>query len=370
MLTILEASNHSEPNYKLSVLRKKATLVRRRVVENLDQYLVEFEAAFQKGKGKIHWAVDKMEANKLLSQLISEGNRRYGLKESPVFTELMTGNFLRARREISRVEEFNEDDTLIAGVHFLSCENPTALISKSIAWQHLTKHKGNVVFVATIDQLMPSTGDLFSIAPLLNGCAFGEHLQLLPLLQSSKTHVILVDNGRSELLGLNPQRRLLEFAHPRQFLLGDEEVSNDFERLYYGHLGENKISDIIDDFCLDGYAEKEVYLKTTLEDIVIADRALKAEKTKSETDILWRTWKSAMLSRKILNRSSFGPLSLMRTFFKRGFDGGRSFPKVTKSSFSEQWVKERPDVIQSRKLSEIPKGQLLVRKPATDGIED
>ena len=370
MLIRLEALNHIEPNYKLNVLRKKATLVRRRVVENLDQYLVEFEAAFQKGKGKIHWAVDQMEANKLMAQLAAEGNRNYGFKESPVFTELMTGNFLRARRELNRVEEFSPEDTLIAGVHFLSCENPTALISDSIAWQYLTQHKGNVVFVVTIDQLMPSTGDLFSIAPLLSGCAFGNQLQLLPLLQSSKLHVVLVDNGRSDLLGLNPQRRLLEFAHPRQFLLENEEVANDFERLYYGHLGDNNIADIIDDFCLDGYAEKDVYLKTTLEDIVIADRALKAEKAKSETDILWRTWKSAMLSRKILNRSSFGPLSLMRTFFKRGFDGGRSFPKVSKSSFSEQWVKERPDVVQSRKLSEIPKGQLLVRKPATDGIED
>lgn len=370
MLEKVEGKVHSEAAYKLGVLRKKTTLVRRRVVENLDQYLVEFETAFQKGKGKIHWALDHAEANKLLALWGGEGNLNYGLKETPLFKELMTANFLRARKGLERVEEIAPEDTLIAGVHFLSCENPTALLSSHVAWEQITQHTGTVVLVASIDQLMPSTSDLFAMAPLLNGSAFGDHLQLVPLLQMPKLQLLLVDNGRSELLGLNPQRRLLEFAHPSQFLMHEGEHPNDFERLYYGHLGENNITDIIDDFCLDGYAEKGIYLNTALEEIVIADRALKAEKAKSESDILWRTWKRSVLSRKVLNRSSFGPLSLMRTFFKRGFDGGRAFPKVSKSSFSQQWVKDRPDVVQSRKLSEIPKGQLMVRKPATDGIDD
>lgn len=365
----MSTQEHNEATYKLGVLQKKATLVRRRVIENLDQYLVEFETAFQKGKGKIHWAIDNMEANKLLAQWAGEGNQVYGLTEAPLFKELMTANFLRARRALNRKEEVGPEDTLIAGVHFLSCENPTALISTEVAWEELAQHQGTVVLVASIDQLMPTTSELFAIAPLLTNQAFGTDLQLVPLLQMSNLHLLLVDNGRSGLLGLNPQRRLLEFAHPSQFLLSPE-VANDFERLYYGHLGENDITDIIDDFCLDGYAEQNVYLKTELEDIVIADRALKAEKAKSETDILWRTWKRSMLSRKVLNRSTFGPLSLMRTFFKRGFDGGRAMPKVSRTSFSQQWVKERPGVVESRKLSEIPKGQLLVRKPATDGIDD
>jgi hypothetical protein len=60
----------------------------------------------------------------------------------------------------------------------------------------------------------------------------------------------------------------------------------------------------------------------------------------------------------------------MKSFFKRGFDKKRAFPKVEKGSFSEQWLKQRPNVVESKKITDIPKGQLLVRKPATDGLDD
>ena len=124
-------------------------------------------------------------------------------------------------------------------------------------------------------------------------------------------------------------------------------------------------------FCTDGYTEKSLALDIPINDIIVANREAKAEKAKSDGDLIWRTWKSAMLNRKVLNRSNLGLLSLMKSFYKRGFGSLRSFPKVEKgSSFSEKWVKERPDVVESRKLTDIPKGQLLVRKPATDGLND
>ena len=360
---------HIGSTYDLAILKKKATEVRAKVIENLDQYLVEFETAFLKGKGKLHWAVDAMEANKLLSQIIAESGGSYFLGKAAVFNELSSANYLRARRELTRVEDRQAANSVVGGVHFCTSENPTALISNAVL--HNADLEGvEVVLVISIDQLMPAVSDLYAISPLFSTRVFGDAIQLLPLLKSSKLHVVLVDNGRSQLLSLQPQLKLLQLAHPYQFVINNDDESNDFERLYYAHIGEGNASSIIDDFCLDGYADDEVYLDINLEEIVIADRALKSEKAKSDGDIIWRTWKGAMLNRKILNRSSFGPISLMKSFYKRGFEGGRSFPKVAKSSFSEQWVKERPNVVESRKLTDIPKGQLLVRKPATDGIND
>ncbi|MCB0736205.1 MAG: hypothetical protein KDC92_01735, partial [Bacteroidetes bacterium] len=87
-----------------------------------------------------------------------------------------------------------------------------------------------------------------------------------------------------------------------------------------------------------------------------------------ETDFSWRSWKNAVLSRKFMNKTKIGPFSLMRTFLKKGWNKKREFPKTGKS-FNEQWVKQRPTVRKTTKLTDIPKGQLLVRKPATDGLD-
>jgi len=216
--------------------------------------------------------------------------------------------------------------------------------------------------------LLPSIIDLHAMAPVVSK-SLSNSFEVISLLGSPHVHLLLVDNGRSALLGKVPQNQLLEAAHPSSFSLSKGTEITDIEKLYYGHLGENKVNDIIDSFCIDGYAGKEFVLNLQMDEIVIAARELKAQIDKSESDIIWRSWKSAMMSRKMLNRSSFGPISLMKSFYKRGFGNLRSFPKIEKTSFSERWVKERPDVIESRKLTDIPKGQLLVRRPATDGLD-
>jgi hypothetical protein len=351
-------------------LSDKALMVRRKVIQNLDHYLVEFETAFQKGKGKLHWAYTADNAFQLTLNIIEQsGKSSYFIEKDPALEEITLASRLEHRANINTLAEPDINDmAYISGCAFACADLPTAIFAKRGASKFILADDVTSILVITIDQLVPMLVDLHAIAPLLSQTA-NDSFELVSLLNSYRINVIIVDNGRSSLLAKPIRNKLLELGHPYYFLKKDTN-SSVVESLYYGHLGSNDPVDVVNEFALDGYGQNTLLLDIPIDDIVIAGREAKAEKSKTETDLIWRSWKSAMLSRKVLNRSSFGPLSLMRSFFKRGFDKKRAFPKVEKGSFSEQWLKQRPNVVESRKLTDIPKGQLLVRKPATDGLDD
>lgn len=354
-------------------IKSRATAVRKKTIQNLDNYLVELETAFQKGKGKLHWASDANDAFQNVLKII--GNTETNdvvVADGPIMQELTTASRLESRADLNVVQDFKASDgkILVSGVAFLSCDVASALITHSGTALHMVDRKAPTILLVSIDQLLPTVTDLQAVSQALNMGEGLDRFEVASLTSFYDLHLILVDNGRSGLLAHSPQNELLEASSPELFAGKENNTPTTVEKLYYSFLGGQSPFDVCDTFCVDGYDSKQIALDLPIEEIVIAIREQKAEKNKSEGEVIWRTWKSAMLSRKLLNRSSFGPISLMKSFYRRGFDGKRSFPKVAKSSFCEQWVKQRPATATSRKLSEIPKGQLLVRKPAMDGLRD
>ncbi|MFY0675206.1 MAG: hypothetical protein JXQ87_17555 [Bacteroidia bacterium] len=336
----------------------------------MDHFLVEFETAFQKGKGKLHWAFSADNAFHISLKIIEEsGKNAYYIEQDPALREITLKERLEHRANLNALKEPSDYNVVyISGCAFASCDLPTALFTKKGTSKFFLAENVTSILIITIDQLVPMLVDLHAIAPLLCQSA-NNSFELISLLNSNKVNVIIVDNGRSKLLSLPIRNRLLELGHPKYFLkeFSDAKV---IEALYYGHLGENDPLNVINEFALDGYGQNTMLLDIPVDEIVVAGREEKAEKDKTESDLIWRSWKSAMLSRKVLKRSRFGPISLMKSFYKRGFGKKRTFPNIEKGSFSEQWLKQRPNVVESRKLTDIPKGQLLVRKPATDGLND
>lgn len=345
-----------------------AKTVRRRAILHLDHFLVELETNFQRGKGKIYWCTDADDAFQCLLRIL-DGSGRWKVQVAldPLPQELKLRQRLGARQGIQIMGEENDDDTAwITGTDFVTCDVPTACVFGDAASKHPWQHDSFVVMFASIDQLLPSFTDLYALLPI---AAQGHRrLTTVPLSALPHLHLILVDNGRSALLGKSPQNQLLEMGQPRWLGLAHGHGAV-LEKLYCLHLKDKELMDAIQGFMLDGYAASATALPLPIDQLIVATREAKAVKENTESDLLWRGWRSAMMNRKMLNRLSLGILSPIRMFYKRGFGPTRSFPKVEKLSFHERWVKERPAVVESRKLTDIPKGQLLVRKPNTDGVE-
>ncbi|MCU0431897.1 MAG: lactate utilization protein [Bacteroidia bacterium] len=71
----------------IELARTRAAGLRNKVVENLDKYLIEFEANFLKRGGKIIWATDAAEAAREISQVLSKNNITSVIKSKSMVTE-------------------------------------------------------------------------------------------------------------------------------------------------------------------------------------------------------------------------------------------------------------------------------------------
>lgn len=71
----------------LELARQRAHLVKHKVVNNLDKYLIEFAANFEKRGGKIIWAKDKEEATSEILRLIRKRDASSVVKSKSMTTE-------------------------------------------------------------------------------------------------------------------------------------------------------------------------------------------------------------------------------------------------------------------------------------------
>lgn len=71
----------------LELARTRAAGLRNKVIENLDKYLIEFEANFLKRGGKIIWAQDAAEASREIALLLKKNNITTIVKSKSMVTE-------------------------------------------------------------------------------------------------------------------------------------------------------------------------------------------------------------------------------------------------------------------------------------------
>src|SRR4051812_38426480 len=67
--------------------KKKGHVLKWKVMENLDKFLPEFEANFQKRGGKVNWANDVEEAQREILNIIKKANAKTVVKSKSMVTE-------------------------------------------------------------------------------------------------------------------------------------------------------------------------------------------------------------------------------------------------------------------------------------------
>jgi len=71
----------------IELARKRAAFLKHRIVNNLEKYLVEFAANFEKKGGKIIWALDEEEASREILALMHKYNAKHVVKSKSMTTE-------------------------------------------------------------------------------------------------------------------------------------------------------------------------------------------------------------------------------------------------------------------------------------------
>src|SRR5258708_39752177 len=84
--------------------KRKGHAIKWKVMENLDKFLPEFEANFQKRGGKVIWANDAAEANREILNIIQKANAKTVIKSKSMATEEIHLNEFLEKHHIEALE--------------------------------------------------------------------------------------------------------------------------------------------------------------------------------------------------------------------------------------------------------------------------
>ena len=96
--------NGKEQFENLPLARQRAAFIKRKVIENLDRYLIEWETNFKKNGGKIIWAQDAAEALAEIHGILKKHNVKSIVKSKSMVTEEVKLNDYLTHNGIESVE--------------------------------------------------------------------------------------------------------------------------------------------------------------------------------------------------------------------------------------------------------------------------
>jgi L-lactate dehydrogenase complex protein LldF len=262
-------------------------------------------------------------------------------------------------REMLR-SEFSSAGVGITGCNFIVAD-PGAIV--------ITENEGNAglctalpkihIVLAGIEKVLPTLSDLELFLPLLSTYGTGQtitaynHIISGPRQQDetegpSELYVVLLDNGRSDVLAQEPQRQAMhcihcgacQFACPVYNAVGPQLFPgpHDAITLPLKQSGEaNRMLSWSASLC--GSVDAVCPVKIDLSNLILHNRKLFAEDGQSPRSekLFYFLWKKAMLKRDVMNWKTLKAGKHILAKIHKSPKGLRIMPKAATRSFNDQW---------------------------------
>ncbi len=269
--------------------------------------------------------------------------------------------FVRARLR----EKYQKADAGITGANFLIADTGAVVVTENEgnALMSISFPKVHVV-IAGIEKIIPSLTDLDLFLPLLATHGTGQNITAYNSITSGprqdgevdgpeEMYVILLDNGRTNLLAQQEQRQALSCircgaclnACPIYKGVGGHSYGATYSgpigsviTPHYNGMEEFKHLSFASSLC--GKCTEVCPVKIELHKLLLFNRRDSVEQkanTRAETFTFF-IWKKAMLSRRLMNKGS-GRLRnfVLRNFFKSKWGDRRELPLIAEKSFNQIW---------------------------------
>ena len=274
-------------------------------------------------------------------------------------------------RELLR-EKYTSYDVGISGGNFLIADSGSIALTENEGNARLTTTFPKIhIAIVGIEKIIPTINDLDLFWPLLSSHGTGQNLTVYNTIlggprQGNETdgpeemYVILLDNGRTNLLAQKDQRQALYCIRCGACLNACPVYKNigghTYETTYSGPIGsiitphmagmkEFKHLSYASSLC--GKCTEVCPVKIDIHKMLLLNRRDSVEQGLSpfSEKMGWKGWKIGMLKRKTMDmmRGKFKNL-MLRNFFKKSWGKHRELPEVAEKSFSEQW-KEKDKLV-------------------------
>jgi len=270
-------------------------------------------------------------------------------------------------RELLR-QQYTTADVGITGGNFLIADTGSVAITENEGNARLTTTFPKIhIAIVGIEKIIPSLSDLDLFWPLLATHGTGQRLTVYNSIiggprQEGETdgpeemYVVLLDNGRTELLAQKEQRQGLYCIRCGACLNSCPIYKNvgghAYHTTYSGPIGslitphlrgmeEFKHLSYASSLC--GKCSEVCPVKIDIHRMLLLNRrdAVNSNMVTKKEKLLWKGFTFAMTKRKVIDFFS-GKFknSMLQWFFKKAWGKHRSLPQMTKKSFSQEW-KER-----------------------------
>jgi L-lactate dehydrogenase complex protein LldF len=267
-------------------------------------------------------------------------------------------------RELLR-EKYTSYDVGITGGNFLIADSGSIALTENEGNARLTTTFPKIhIAIVGIEKIIPTINDLDLFWPILSSHGTGQNLTVYNTIlggpkQAKETdgpeemYVILLDNGRTNLLAQKEQRQALYCIRCGACLNACPVYKNigghTYETTYSGPIGsiitphmagmkEFKHLSYASSLC--GKCTEVCPVKIDIHKMLLLNRRDSVEQGLSpfSEKMGWKGWKTGMLKRKTMDMFGGKFKNLMlRNFFKKSWGKHRELPIVAEKSFSEQW---------------------------------
>ena len=408
--------------------KRKAHIVKWRVMENLDKLLPEFESNFLRKGGKVIWANDAEEARQEIWKIIERADAKTVVKSKSMTTEEIELNEFLEERHVKTVEtdlgeyivqllgqkpyhivtpamhlsladiaalfhqhfgtptdataeeltlkarellrdQYTAADVGITGGNFLIADTGSVAITENEGNARLTTTFPKIhIAIVGIEKIIPSLGDLDLFWPLLATHGTGQRLTVYNSIiggprQAGETdgpeemYVVLLDNGRTNLLAQKDQRQGLYCIRCGACLNACPVYKNvgghTYNTTYSGPIGSLitphlqgmaafKHLSYASSLC--GKCSEVCPVKIDIHNMLLLNRRdVVADKIVTKTEKLaWKGFTFAITKRRVVD--FFGGKFknfFLRRFFRKAWGKHRSLPQIAQKSFSQQWKEKQ-----------------------------
>ena len=274
-------------------------------------------------------------------------------------------------RELLR-EKYTSYDIGITGGNFLIADSGSIALTENEGNARLTTTFPKIhIAIVGIEKVIPTMNDLDLFWPLLSSHGTGQNLTVYNTILGGprqgnesdgpeEMYVILLDNGRTNLLAQKEQRQALYCIRCGACLNACPVYKNigghTYETTYSGPIGsiitphmagmkEFKHLSYASSLC--GKCTEVCPVKIDIHKMLLLNRRDSVQQGLSpfSENMGWKGWKTGMLKRKTMDMFGGKFKNLMlRTFFKKSWGKHRELPKVAEKSFSKQW-KEKDKLV-------------------------
>lgn len=262
-------------------------------------------------------------------------------------------------------EKYQRADVGITGANFIIADTGSIAVTENEgnALMSIAFPKIHIV-IAGIEKIIPSLTDLDLFWPLLATHGTGQNITVYNSILSGpkqaeekdgpvEMYVVLLDNGRTNLLAQQEQRQALACIRCGACLNGCPIYKgvggHAYGATYSGpigsvitphYLGMNEFKHLSYASSLCGKCTEVCPVRIDLHKLLLYNRRDSVvEKTHPKSEhLVYSFWKKAMLSRRIMNRGGARTKNFMlQNFFKKSWGERRELPKIAPKSFNELW---------------------------------